>query len=80
VATSLMQFFKQSRFWDLMLPARQYSRFSSGSVDPDVLRRERLGWDEISYRSAKIVTVYRWVPRVEWTYTSLYKSSDLGWP
>jgi hypothetical protein len=29
---------------------------SSGSVDPDVLRRERLGWDEISHRSAKIVT------------------------
>jgi len=29
---------------------------ASGPVDPDVLRRERLGWEEISHRSAKIVT------------------------
>ncbi|KAI0256079.1 hypothetical protein BJV78DRAFT_1278644 [Lactifluus subvellereus] len=29
---------------------------SSGSVGPDVLRREKLGWEEISHRSAKIVT------------------------
>ena len=29
---------------------------SSSSIDPDVLRREKLGWEEISHRSAKIVT------------------------
>ena len=29
---------------------------SPGSIDPDVLRREKLGWEEISHRSAKIVT------------------------
>lgn len=29
---------------------------SSSSADPDVLRREKLGWEEISHRSAKIVT------------------------
>jgi hypothetical protein len=29
---------------------------ASGPVDPDILRREKLGWEEISHRSAKIVT------------------------
>jgi hypothetical protein len=43
---------------------------ASGAVDPDVLRRERLGWEEISHRSAKIVTfigrsfIFGYVPLV----------------
>ncbi|KAH9961331.1 GTP-binding protein 1 [Russula dissimulans] len=45
---------------------------SSGSVDPDVLRRERLGWDEISHRSAKIVTFIDLAGHERYLKTTLY--------
>jgi len=52
---------------------------SSGSVDPDVLRRERLGWEEISHRSAKIVTFIGGSSCQMASHHSL-QSTRLGWP
>ncbi|KAI0049854.1 P-loop containing nucleoside triphosphate hydrolase protein [Auriscalpium vulgare] len=45
---------------------------SSGTVDPDVLRREKLGWDEISIRSAKIVTFIDLAGHEKYLKTTLY--------
>ncbi|KAI0305613.1 P-loop containing nucleoside triphosphate hydrolase protein [Multifurca ochricompacta] len=45
---------------------------SSGSVDPDVLRREKLGWEEISRRSAKIVTFIDLAGHERYLKTTLY--------
>ncbi|KAN0133983.1 P-loop containing nucleoside triphosphate hydrolase protein [Lactarius tabidus] len=45
---------------------------SSGSVDPDVLRREKLGWEEISHRSAKIVTFIDLAGHERYLKTTLY--------
>ncbi|KAI0063582.1 GTP-binding protein 1 [Artomyces pyxidatus] len=45
---------------------------NSGSTDPDVLRREKLGWDEISVRSAKIVTFIDLAGHERYLKTTLY--------
>ncbi|KAH9002118.1 GTP-binding protein 1 [Lactarius hatsudake] len=45
---------------------------SSGSADPDVLRREKLGWEEISHRSAKIVTFIDLAGHERYLKTTLY--------
>ncbi|KAI9442243.1 GTP-binding protein 1 [Lactarius indigo] len=45
---------------------------SSGSSDPDVLRREKLGWEEISHRSAKIVTFIDLAGHERYLKTTLY--------
>ncbi len=50
-----------------------------GAVDPDVLRRERLGWEEISHRSAKIVTFIGGSP-LSLDIRLLSQSTRLGWP
>lgn len=50
---------------------------TSGPVDSEVLRREKLGWEEISHRSAKIVTFIGgsfW----HWICASLHKVPDLA--
>ncbi|KAF8502050.1 GTP-binding protein 1 [Russula emetica] len=45
---------------------------ASGPVDHDVLRRERLGWEEISHRSAKIVTFIDLAGHERYLKTTLY--------
>lgn len=45
---------------------------SSGSADPDVARREKLGWEEISHRSAKIVTFIDLAGHERYLKTTLY--------
>ncbi|VDC07694.1 unnamed protein product [Peniophora sp. CBMAI 1063] len=44
----------------------------SGSKDPDVLRREKLGWEEISARSAKIITFIDLAGHERYLKTTLY--------
>ncbi|KAH9978747.1 P-loop containing nucleoside triphosphate hydrolase protein [Lactifluus volemus] len=45
---------------------------SSGAIDHDVLRREKLGWEEISHRSAKIVTFIDLAGHERYLKTTLY--------
>jgi hypothetical protein len=52
---------------------------ASGPVDLDVLRRERLGWEEISHRSAKIVTFIGRSP-LSLDIFSSSRSIRPGWP
>jgi len=51
---------------------------ASGPVDLDVLRRERLGWEEISHRSAKIVTFIGRSPLSLDMFPLVTKLSDLA--
>ncbi|KZV66905.1 GTP-binding protein 1 [Peniophora sp. CONT] len=44
----------------------------SGSKDPDVLRREKLGWEEICARSAKIITFIDLAGHERYLKTTLY--------
>ncbi|KAI0319165.1 P-loop containing nucleoside triphosphate hydrolase protein [Amylostereum chailletii] len=44
----------------------------SGSMDMDVLRREKLGWEEISLRSAKIITFIDLAGHERYLKTTLY--------
>ncbi|KAH8828469.1 GTP-binding protein 1 [Flagelloscypha sp. PMI_526] len=45
---------------------------SSGSVDPDVIKREKLGWDEISLQAAKIVSFADLAGHERYLKTTLY--------
>ena len=49
----------------------------ASGVDPDVLRREKLGWEEISHRSAKIVTFIGRSP-LPWICSPRHEVSDLA--
>ncbi|TFY80986.1 hypothetical protein EWM64_g3024 [Hericium alpestre] len=45
---------------------------AGGSMDPDILRREKLGWDQISMKSAKIVTFIDLAGHERYLKTTLY--------
>ncbi len=52
---------------------------TSNSTDQDVIRREKLGWDEISVQAAKIVSFIGRLNLIRVLYLTNYLQR-LGWP